>query len=106
MQIGVSSCLVNQVAAINRWTPEPRGGNSLMSRPHLAAFSPALATLAVSITLTVLGGCHIGNFSASIDSDTRLPEFEFSAIPDQWEPNVDQGGVSRSETDGQADGAE
>ena len=77
-----------------------------MSRPHLAAFSPALATLGLSITLTVLGGCHIGNFSASIDSATRLPEFEFSAIPDQWEPNVDQGGGSRSDTAGPADGAE
>ena len=77
-----------------------------MPRPHLATFSPQLASLALSISLMMLGGCHIGNFSASIDSDTRLPEFEFSAIPDQWEPNVDQGGVSRSETDGQADGAE
>ena len=77
-----------------------------MPRLHLATFSPALATLVLSITLTVLGGCHVGDFSASIDSDTRLPEFEFSAIPDQWEPNVDQGGASHGETDGQADGAE
>ena len=77
-----------------------------MPRLHLATFSPALATLALSITLMVLGGCHVGNFSASIDSDTRLPEFEFSAIPDQWEPNVDQGGASHGETDGQVDGAE
>jgi len=70
-----------------------------MPRPHLVAFSPPLVTLALCAGLAVLGGCHVGNFSASIDSDSKLPQFEFSAIPSQWEPTADQDEVSESETD-------
>ncbi|MBQ17790.1 MAG: hypothetical protein CMJ65_11760 [Planctomycetaceae bacterium] len=34
-------------------------------------------------------GCHVGNFSASIDSNTLLPRVEFSAVPEQWEPEIE-----------------
>jgi len=71
-----------------------------MPRPHPVAFLPPLITLVLCVGLVVLGGCHVGNFSASIDSDSKLPQFEFSAIPSQWEPTVDKNGVADGETDG------
>jgi len=54
-------------------------------RPPVALSRPA-AVLVLCLCLGSAPGCHVGNFSASIDSDTRLPQFEFSAIPSQWEP--------------------
>ncbi len=41
------------------------------------------------VTIVAAAGCHVGNFSASIDSNTLLPQFEFSAVPGQWEPDIE-----------------
>jgi len=41
------------------------------------------------LALGSIAGCHVGNFSASIDSNSKLPQFEFSAIPSQSEPPVE-----------------
>ena len=57
------------------------------------------------LALGSIAGCHVGNFSASIDSNSKLPQFEFSAIPSQSEPPVegvesiasDQEGASTAE---------
>ena len=40
------------------------------------------------LALGSIAGCHVGNFSASIDSNSKLPQFKFSAIPSQSEPPV------------------
>ncbi len=45
-------------------------------------------TLNLLLASVALTGCHVGNFSASFDSDSRLPQFELSAIPSQTEPPV------------------
>ncbi len=45
-------------------------------------------TLNLLLASVALTGCHIGDFSASFDSDSRLPQFELSAIPSQSEPPV------------------
>jgi hypothetical protein len=45
-------------------------------------------TLNLLLASVALTGCHIGDFSASFDSDSRLPKFELSAIPSQSEPPV------------------
>jgi hypothetical protein len=49
------------------------------------------------LALGSIAGCHVGNFSASIDSNSKLPQFEFSAIPSQSEPPVE--GVESVESD-------
>ena len=41
------------------------------------------------LTALAAGGCHVGSFSAAIDSDTMLPVVEFSAVPEQWEPPIE-----------------
>jgi len=41
------------------------------------------------LALGSIAGCHVGNFSASIDSNSKLPQLEFSAIPSQSEPPVE-----------------
>ena len=41
------------------------------------------------LALGSIAGCHVGNFSASIDSNSKLPQFKFSAIPSQSEPPVE-----------------
>ena len=41
------------------------------------------------LALGSIAGCHVGNFSASIDSNSKLPQFEFSSIPSQSEPPVE-----------------
>ena len=55
------------------------------------------------LALGSIAGCHVGNFSASIDSNSKLPQFEFSAIPSQSEPPVESSegaeGAERVESD-------
>lgn len=62
-----------------------------MTRRRLVALArPAAAlVLCLGLGLGSAPGCHVGNFSASINSDSRIPQFEFSAIPSQWEPLVE-----------------
>jgi hypothetical protein len=57
-------------------------GNGL--RGLLPVLLPALL-----LALGSIAGCHVGNFSASIDSNSKLPQFEFSSIPSQSEPPVE-----------------
>ena len=45
-------------------------------------------TLNLLLASVALTGCHIGDFSASYDSGSQLPQFELSAIPSQSEPPV------------------
>ena len=54
------------------------------------------------LALGSIAGCHVGNFSASIDSNSKLPQFEFSAIPGQSEPpveSIESGGRIESDDD-------
>ncbi len=60
-----------------------------MKRRRLVVFARGAAALVLGLGLGSAPGCHVGNFSASIDSNTRLPQFEISAIPSQWEPAVE-----------------
>jgi len=54
----------------------------------LRGLLPGLA-LVLALALGSISGCHVGNFSAEIDSNSKLPQFEFSAIPSQSEPPVE-----------------
>ena len=60
-----------------------------MTRRRLVALARPAAALVLCLGLGSAPGCHVGNFSASINSDSRIPQFEFSAIPNQWEPVVE-----------------
>ena len=56
----------------------------------LRGLLPGLAlALVLALALGSISGCHVGNFSAEIDSNSKLPQFEFSAIPSQSEPPVE-----------------
>ena len=61
-----------------------------MTRRRLVALARPAAALVLCLGLGSAPGCHVGNFSASIDSNTRLPQFEFSAVPSQWEPEGEE----------------
>ena len=62
-----------------------RSSNTRLQDTASRTTRTTLNLLLASVTLT---GCHVGDFSASIDSDSRLPQFELSAIPNQSEPPV------------------
>tara|TARA_B100000029_G_scaffold165745_1_gene161941 strand:- start:610 stop:879 length:270 start_codon:yes stop_codon:yes gene_type:complete len=51
------------------------------------SMSPCLGLTLGLVFLTA--GCHVGNFSATLDEDSSLPQFEFSAIPSQSEPDIE-----------------
>jgi len=63
-----------------------------MTRTRLASRARPVAGLVLCLATGMASGCHVGNFSASIDSDSRLPQFEYSAIPSQWEPAIEETG--------------
>ncbi|HCK53320.1 MAG TPA: hypothetical protein DIC23_08900 [Planctomycetaceae bacterium] len=65
-----------------------------MTSTRLASRARPVAGLVLCLATGMASGCHVGNFSASIDSDSQLPRFEFSAIPSQWEPAVEETGSS------------
>ena len=65
-----------------------------MTSSRLASRARPVAGLVLCLATGMASGCHVGNFSASIDSDSQLPRFEFSAIPSQWEPAVEETGSS------------
>ena len=62
-----------------------RSSNTRLQNTASRTTRTTLYLLLASVALT---GCHIGDFSASFDSDSRLPQFEISAIPSQSEPPV------------------
>jgi len=76
-----------------------------IARPRPAVRPPRGLVPGLVLILGSIAGCHVGDFSASIDSNFRLPQIEFSAIPSQSEPPVesadgiesDGGGASKAE---------